>query len=71
MHTVPPRQCADCHKNNNYNITNTACYSCHQSDYTGAKNPDHVAGGFSTNCELPYTSLATGSTSITPNPDSP
>ena len=24
-HMVPPRQCADCHVNNNYAITNTTC----------------------------------------------
>ncbi len=58
MHTVPPRRCADCHKNNNYNITNTACYSCHQADFTAAKNPDHVAGGFSQNCETCHTTAA-------------
>ena len=38
-HTVPPRQCTDCHVNNNYNITNTTCVSCHLNDYQGAKNP--------------------------------
>lgn len=52
MHTDPPRVCTDCHKNNNYNLTSTACYGCHQADFTGAKNPDHVAGGFATTCEL-------------------
>ncbi len=50
-HTVPPRQCTDCHVNNNYNITNTACVSCHQTDYNNAKNPDHVAAKFPTTCE--------------------
>ena len=38
-HTVPPRACADCHINNNYNITNTTCISCHQTDYNNAKTP--------------------------------
>jgi len=51
MHTVPPRQCADCHINNNYNITSTACVSCHLKDYQGAKDPDHVAAGFPQTCE--------------------
>jgi hypothetical protein len=51
-HTVPPRQCADCHINNNYNITNTACVSCHQQDYNNAKTPiDHIAAKFPTTCE--------------------
>ena len=58
MHTVPPRQCADCHKQNNYSLTSTACITCHQSDYTNAKNPDHVAGGFAQTCELCHSTSA-------------
>jgi hypothetical protein len=53
MHTVPPRQCTDCHVNNNYNITNTTCVSCHQNDYDNAKSPvDHIGAHFPTTCEL-------------------
>ncbi len=49
-HTVPPRQCADCHVNNNYNITVTTCISCHQNDYNNATTPvPHT--GFPTTCE--------------------
>jgi hypothetical protein len=58
MHTVPPRQCADCHKQNNYTLTNTTCVSCHLSDFQGAKNPDHVAGGFAQTCELCHSTSA-------------
>jgi hypothetical protein len=51
-HTVPPRQCSDCHANNNYNLTSTSCYSCHQKDYTNALSPiNHVAAGLPTTCE--------------------
>ncbi len=51
-HTVPPRACADCHVNNNYNLTQTSCVSCHQQDYNNAKQPvDHIAAGFPTTCE--------------------
>ncbi|HTT23478.1 MAG TPA: hypothetical protein VMG82_31410 [Candidatus Sulfotelmatobacter sp.] len=51
-HTVPPRQCSDCHVNNNYNLTSTSCYSCHQTDYTNAVSPvNHIAVGFPTTCE--------------------
>jgi hypothetical protein len=51
-HTVPPRACADCHVNNNYNITNTSCVSCHQTDYNNAKTPvDHIQASFPTTCE--------------------
>ncbi len=51
-HTVPPRQCTDCHVNNNYNLTSTLCYSCHQKDYAGTNNPAHASAGFPTTCEL-------------------
>ncbi len=57
-HAVPPRACSDCHANNNYNLTSTACYSCHQKDYQGTTNPNHVAGGFSTTCQQCHTTLA-------------
>ncbi len=51
-HTVPPRQCSDCHVNNNYNITTTACVSCHQKDYNGATTPvNHITAAFPTACE--------------------
>jgi hypothetical protein len=51
-HTVPPRACSDCHVNNNYNITDTTCVSCHQTDYNNAKTPvDHVTANFPTTCE--------------------
>jgi len=51
-HTVPPRQCTDCHVNNNYALNSTLCYSCHQKDYAGTNNPAHAAAGFPTTCEL-------------------
>ena len=51
LHTVPPRQCTDCHVNNNYNLTVTACVSCHLPDFQGATNPNHVSGNFPQTCE--------------------
>jgi hypothetical protein len=46
--TVP---CAGCHTNNNYNGSlPTACYGCHQADFTGTTNPPHVSSGFPTDC---------------------
>ena len=54
-HTVPPRACADCHINNNYNLTsaNTACVSCHLNDYNTATTPiNHIQVGFPTTCQL-------------------
>jgi predicted CXXCH cytochrome family protein len=47
---VPPRQCTDCHVNNNYNITVTTCISCHQTDFNNATAPvPHT--GFPTTCQ--------------------
>jgi hypothetical protein len=57
-HADPPRVCADCHINNNYNLTTTACASCHLKDFQGAKNPNHVAGGFSQTCQQCHTTIA-------------
>jgi hypothetical protein len=51
MHTVPPRQCSECHVNNNYNLTNTACLSCHLKDFQGTTNPNHVSSNFPQTCE--------------------
>ena len=57
-HTVPPRQCTDCHVNNNYNLTSTTCISCHQKDFQGTTNPNHVQGGFAQTCELCHNTTA-------------
>jgi len=59
-HTVPPRQCADCHnaKFGNYNISSTACVTCHLTDFQSTTNPNHVAGGFAQTCELCHSTSA-------------
>ena len=57
-HTVPPRQCTDCHVNNNYNLTSTTCVICHLKDFQGTTNPNHVAGGFAQTCELCHNTSA-------------
>ncbi|MBZ5680439.1 MAG: cytochrome c3 family protein [Acidobacteriia bacterium] len=57
-HSVPPRQCTECHVNNNYNITTTTCVSCHLKDFQGATNPNHVQGGFAQTCELCHNTTA-------------
>ena len=41
--------CQDCHTLG-YTGTPTDCYSCHKQDYESAQDPNHVAGGYSTNC---------------------
>ncbi len=57
-HMSPPLPCVNCHTNNNYQITVTTCVSCHLDKFQGAKNPDHVAGGFAQTCELCHTTAA-------------
>ena len=57
-HTVPPRVCADCHANNNYNLTTNTCVSCHLKDFQGTTNPNHVAGGFAQTCDICHNTAA-------------
>jgi hypothetical protein len=56
-HSIP--KCADCHTSGVYTNTSPVCNSCHQPDFLAAKNPDHVASGFSTTCQDCH-SLASG-----------
>lgn len=44
-------QCQQCHVNNNYQLTFASCYQCHQSDFQGTTNPNHVSANFSHNCQ--------------------
>jgi hypothetical protein len=45
--------CTSCHVNNNYSLTNTACVTCHQTDYNNATTPvNHIQLGFPTTCDL-------------------
>lgn len=50
--------CGDCHVNNQYQGLPTECYSCHQGDFAGATNPNHVAGNFSHDCLQCHTTAA-------------
>lgn len=53
-HLTIQNQCQSCHASG-YANTPTNCYSCHQADYTGATNPNHVTGNFSTTCATCHT----------------
>ncbi|HEV2671994.1 MAG TPA: hypothetical protein VGU74_12950 [Gemmatimonadales bacterium] len=45
------KQCADCHlAGQAYAAVRRTCDGCHHSDFAAAKDPDHVAAGFSINC---------------------
>jgi len=57
-HTWPLRgvhktlACTDCHKDGVYAAgKSTLCFSCHQADYEGTRNPDHQASGYPTTCD--------------------
>jgi hypothetical protein len=50
--------CAQCHVNNQYTGTSTACYSCHKADYSATTNPNHVAAGFPTDCSICHSTAA-------------
>ena len=48
--------CNQCHTSNNYNLTSTACYPCHTTDWNstqslGGNVPNHITAGFPQTCE--------------------
>jgi hypothetical protein len=43
--------CADCH-GDGLGKASPDCFSCHAEDYRGVEDPDHVAGGFPTDCAV-------------------
>ncbi|MEW6382000.1 MAG: cytochrome c3 family protein [bacterium] len=49
MHAL--QSCIDCHRDGVYAGKSPLCVSCHQSDYAGAKEPDHQAIGLPTSCD--------------------
>jgi hypothetical protein len=51
-------QCAQCHVNNNYSLTSGACAQCHQADFNGTTNPNHVQSGFPTTCDQCHTTTS-------------
>jgi len=47
-------ECTQCHKgfsNLNFQPIGISCYSCHANDFASAKNPDHIAAKFSSDCQ--------------------
>jgi nitrate/TMAO reductase-like tetraheme cytochrome c subunit len=43
--------CERCHAGGRFAGTPTQCVACHESDYQGVSNPNHVASGFSRTCD--------------------
>ncbi|TAK42834.1 MAG: hypothetical protein EPO28_06770 [Saprospiraceae bacterium] len=53
-HLVIANDCNSCH-NGNYNNTPNTCEGCHMTNYNQAANPNHVALGLPTNCDMCHT----------------
>ncbi|MEO8099459.1 MAG: hypothetical protein ABI811_17300 [Acidobacteriota bacterium] len=49
--------CASCHVNGRFAGTPQACSGCHMPNFDAAKNPNHRASNFSTQCETCHTSV--------------
>jgi hypothetical protein len=49
VHATQP--CTACHGDGVFKGKSTACVSCHQTDFTNSKNPNHVQAGFPTTCD--------------------
>ncbi|MBK8969126.1 MAG: hypothetical protein IPM36_21155 [Lewinellaceae bacterium] len=42
--------CTACHSGGSFSNTPNDCYACHQADYEGAANPNHLGANFSQTC---------------------
>ncbi|MCB0305038.1 MAG: hypothetical protein KDI38_14815 [Calditrichaeota bacterium] len=42
--------CEDCHDGGQFVAIPTDCFSCHEGDYNGVSDPNHVANNFSQDC---------------------
>lgn len=59
--------CASCHGGGVFGGTPTTCFACHQAEYNGVTNPNHVAQGFPTTCQDCHTtSMWNGATFLHP-----
>jgi hypothetical protein len=53
-HALP--SCFSCHQQGgNFSGLSQECYSCHQQTYEGTQNPNHIAAGMPTTCEVCHT----------------
>lgn len=50
--------CLFCHKNGQYKGTASDCYPCHQTDFSGVTDPNHVSGNFDHNCSVCHSTSA-------------
>lgn len=60
--------CYRCHEGahiGNYRRADTRCESCHQEDLAGATNPDHIASGWTQDCQQCHRSTTWGGQGFT------
>ena len=44
--------CVECHGEREFIGSSVDCFGCHETDYRESDNPDHLAAGFSAECQL-------------------
>ena len=49
------QDCQQCHFTDNFSDASPECVGCHQEDYDNTANPNHIAIGFSTDCNVCHT----------------
>lgn len=49
------QDCSQCHDVTNFSNISADCFACHDDDYAGTTNPNHVSASFSTNCVTCHT----------------
>ncbi len=54
-HVPIANECAACHVAGNYSNTPNECAGCHTPDFNQSQNPNHVALGIPTDCEMCHT----------------
>ncbi len=50
--------CTQCHVGGKFQSMSANCISCHQADFSTAKNPDHVKSGFPTTCQQCHSTVS-------------
>ena len=51
-HASVAMECTQCHINNNFALTSTACIDCHLADFNTTTNPPHRADGYPVDCSI-------------------
>jgi hypothetical protein len=49
--------CAQCHAGGEFVGTESACFSCHETEYNDTDDPAHAQAGFNTSCELCHSTV--------------